>query len=132
MEDSVEDVNRKVKKAYCPPLIAEKNPILDYVRSIILPSMGSISIALKEVECIFSSSSTDPLLLIQPSSKETVVYEDYATLEADFVSGRIHPSELKPVVAKAINDLIEPVRLHFASGEPKALLDKIKKFKVTR
>ena len=29
-------------------------------------------------------------------------------------------------------DTTEPVRKHFESGEPKKLLDKIKKFKVTR
>jgi tyrosyl-tRNA synthetase len=39
---------------------------------------------------------------------------------------------LKPAVTDAINAIIEPVRQHFASGEPKKLLEKIKKFKVTR
>jgi tyrosyl-tRNA synthetase len=48
------------------------------------------------------------------------------------VSGKIHPGDLKPAVADAINTILEPVRVHFATGEPKALLDKIKKFKVTR
>lgn len=59
-------------------------------------------------------------------------YVNYENLEADYLSGRIHPGDLKPAVAAAINTILEPVRLHFASGEPKALLDKIKKFKVTR
>jgi tyrosyl-tRNA synthetase len=60
------------------------------------------------------------------------VYTVYDDFEKDYSSGRIHPSVLKPVVAEAINKIIEPVRVHFASGEPKVLLDKIKKFKVTR
>jgi tyrosyl-tRNA synthetase len=60
------------------------------------------------------------------------VYSDFASLEADFVSGKIHPGDLKPAVTDAINAIIEPVRQHFASGEPKKLLEKIKKFKVTR
>ena len=59
-------------------------------------------------------------------------YTDYEAFEKDYTSGRIHPSVLKPAVAAAINKIIEPVRLHFASGEPKALLEKIKKFQVTR
>lgn len=61
-----------------------------------------------------------------------VEYSTYEELEADYLSGRIHPGDLKPAVSDAINTILEPVRIHFASGEPKALLDKIKKFKVTR
>ncbi len=59
-------------------------------------------------------------------------YSEYGQLEADFLSGRLHPSDLKPAVAEAINSILEPVRQHFSSGEPKALLEKVKKFKVTR
>ena len=46
--------------------------------------------------------------------------------------GRIHPSQLKPAVTEALNGILEPVRAHFASGEPKRLLEKVKSFKVTR
>jgi tyrosyl-tRNA synthetase len=56
----------------------------------------------------------------------------YDSLEADFISGRVHPGDLKAAVAEAINRILEPVRRHFESGEPKALLDKVKKFKVTK
>jgi len=31
-----------------------------------------------------------------------------------------------------IDRILEPVRQHFSQGEPKKLLEKIKKFKVTR
>ena len=65
-------------------------------------------------------------------ASETVDYTSADTLDADFVSGRVHPSDLKPAVTAAINSIIQPVRDHFASGEPKALLEKIKKFKITR
>lgn len=64
--------------------------------------------------------------------QEDVEYLAYEAMEADFVSGRIHPGDLKPAVADALNRILEPVRKHFESGEPKALLDKIKKFKVTK
>lgn len=67
-----------------------------------------------------------------PNLQEPVVYTTYEELEADYLSGKIHPGDLKPAVADAINTILEPVRVHFATGEPKALLDKIKKFKVTR
>ena len=44
MEDTREDVNRKIKKSFCPPQIAKDNPILDYCVSIIFPSFGSMTI----------------------------------------------------------------------------------------
>jgi len=53
-------------------------------------------------------------------------------LEEDYRQGKIWPGDLKPAVTEAINRILEPVRTHFESGEPKKLLDKIKKFKVTR
>ena len=32
MEDTIEDVNRKIKKSFCPEKIVEGNPILDYCK----------------------------------------------------------------------------------------------------
>ena len=108
MEDSADDVKRKIKKAYCPPGIVEKNPILDYARNIVIAFLGK--------------------LVINISGTELVEYTDAYLLEADFASGRVHPSDIKPAVTDAINQILEPVRVHFSSGEPKVLLDKIKAF----
>lgn len=72
----------------------------------------------------------NPSLFVQEEAP--VQYERYEDLEADFVSGRVHPGDLKPAVTDAINRILEPVREHFASGEPKQLLEKIKKFKITK
>lgn len=30
MEDSAKEVEKKIKKAYCPPQVIDQNPILDY------------------------------------------------------------------------------------------------------
>jgi tyrosyl-tRNA synthetase len=40
MEDSVEDVQQKIKKAFCEEKNITQNPVLEYVRNIILPSVG--------------------------------------------------------------------------------------------
>lgn len=63
---------------------------------------------------------------------EAIHYTEYEEVEKDFLSGRLHPSDLKPAVAEALNRILEPVRLHFSQGEPKKLLERVKKFKVTR
>lgn len=31
------DVNVKIKKAYCPPVVVNENPCLEYIRYIIFP-----------------------------------------------------------------------------------------------
>eukprot|EP00607_Mallomonas_marina_P011012 CAMPEP_0182419414 /NCGR_PEP_ID=MMETSP1167-20130531/3884_1 /TAXON_ID=2988 /ORGANISM="Mallomonas Sp, Strain CCMP3275" /LENGTH=264 /DNA_ID=CAMNT_0024594339 /DNA_START=527 /DNA_END=1321 /DNA_ORIENTATION=+ len=111
MEDSADDVKRKIRKGYCPPQVVEGNPILDYTKHIIFGFYGTMTCTIGE---------------------ESIVYNTYTELEADFVSGKLHPSDLKPAVTLAINRILEPVRQHFESGEPKKLLDKIKKFKITR
>ena len=69
------------------------------------------------------------LLFIFQGSVEYVAYE---TLEADYLSGKVHPGDLKAAVTESLNRILEPVRAHFAQGEPKILLEKIKKFKVTK
>lgn len=113
MEDSADDVKKKIKKAFCPPEVVNGNPVIDYAKNIVLGYHGEIKI-------------TDG------RSGESVTYTDAATLEADYTAAKIHPGDLKASVTEAINRIIEPVRVHFSSGEPKALLEKIKKFKVTR
>jgi len=50
-------------------------------------------------------------------------------LEAAYLDGSLHPGDLKPALASAINTLIEPVRNHFKTNEDaKKLLATIKKY----
>lgn len=94
MEDSIEDVNRKIKKSFCPDMIVANNPILDYCKNIILPAFGTYAIQVKSLNL----------------KKE---YKSYDELEADFKVGTLHPGDLKPAVAEGINRLLQPVRDHF-------------------
>lgn len=46
------------------------------------------------------------------------------------MEGKLHPADLKPAVAKVINELIEPVRQHFKNNaEARNLLNLINSFK---
>jgi tyrosyl-tRNA synthetase len=111
MEDTIEDVNRKIRKAFCRPGVIEPNPILEYVKYIILPLENT--------------------LVIQKPQKwggDCFEYKEYDKLEQDFVSGIIHPEDLKKSVAPAINRLLQPVRNHFDTDpEAKKLLKEVKK-----
>lgn len=115
MEDSAEDVVRKISKAYCPPQVIEKNPIIEYAKYIVFPSFGSLTINRPE------------------KYGGNLFYKTHTDLEADFVSGALHPGDLKSGVAEAINKLIEPVRQHF-KNDPYArrLLELVRSFQVTK
>ena len=49
--DSAEDVKRKIKKAFCPPEVVEKNPIMDYAQNIIFGYYGTLTVNSQEVCC---------------------------------------------------------------------------------
>ena len=94
MEDTIEDVTRKIKKSFCPEKVVDNNPILDYCKSIIFPAFGTYSIFVK-------------------TFGEKKEYKSYEELQADFTEGSLHPGDLKPAVAEGINKLLQPVRDHF-------------------
>jgi tyrosyl-tRNA synthetase len=72
------------------------------------------------------------LALCSSARQELVTYRTQEELVADYRSGRIHPGDLKAAVSEALNRILDPVRRHFETGEPKKLLDKIKKYKITK
>ena len=44
MEDSAEEVTRKIKKAFCPPAVVKGNPILDYCKNIVFGARDKITV----------------------------------------------------------------------------------------
>lgn len=105
MEDSEEEVNKKIKKAHCAPGNIDNNPVLEYARYIIFPKYGSITIANRP-------------------------YNSSTKLEAAFIANEIHPKDLKMAVAAAINFAIEPVRQHFKNNkEANDLLQQVREFR---
>lgn len=42
-------MKRKIKKAYCPPEVVEKNPIMDYAKHIIFGYYGTMTVNSQEV-----------------------------------------------------------------------------------
>jgi len=115
MEDSEQEVKTKIKKAYCPPCTVEKNPCIEYVRHLVLPRFGEFAV----------DRSAD--------NGGRVVYTSMAPLVADYEAGALHPGDLKPALAQAINAMIAPGRAHFDTNPDAAkLLKQVKAFKVTK
>ena len=113
MEDTEADVQRKVKKAFCPEQVVAENPVIEYAKYIIFPSFG------------------DEMTLDIKTDKGTEkrTYKSFSAFEADYLQGAIHPNDLKPAVASYINRLLQPVRAHF-KNDPYArqLLEAIKRW----
>lgn len=115
MEDSVAEVNSKIKTAYCPPQVIEKNPCIDYLKHIVFQSRKEFVVSRKE----------------ENGGNKT--YTSFEDLVKDYTEGLLHPGDLKPALAKAINEIIEPVRKHFETDQrAKGLLAQVKKYRTTR
>jgi len=52
-------------------------------------------------------------------------------LTEDYSAGNLHPGDLKPALAKAINKIIQPVRDHFNNDpEARILFEQVKEYRV--
>ncbi len=115
MTDSVDDVNRKIKKAYCPEKKTDDNPILEYCQYIIFERISPFTIERPEK---YGGNAS---------------YKTYAQLEKAFAAGEVHPSDLKTSVAKYINQLLQPTRDYFEKNkEAKKLKELVESWQVTR
>ena len=115
MNDSEEDIKRKISKAYCPAKLTEENPMLEYSRYIIFEKFPSMEIKRPEK---FGGDLN---------------IENYSELEKSYSEGKIHPMDLKNAVSYYINEAVNPVREAFhKDAKLRHLLETIKKFEVTR
>lgn len=110
MDDSRSEVNRKIKKAFCPPQVIEGNPILEYVKYLIFEKDSEFTIKLKH--------------------EGEMTYASYSALEEDYQRGRLHPADLKPAVAQRLNSYLDEIRDYFAQNpEADRLREEVAKFR---
>lgn len=89
-EESVED---KIMDAFCPPEIADANPVLQIYKHTIFPGVGEVRIERKD------------------KYGGDISYASYNELESDYVSGRLHPLDVKTTAARYLNEILEPIRI---------------------
>ena len=114
MEDAAADVQRKIKRAFCPPGQVEGNPCLDWIKHIVFPKLGAWTVKRA------------------PDNGGDAPYGAFEALARDYAAGLLHPGDVKASLTDTLNALLEPVRRHFAAGEPKRLLEQVCKYRVTR
>jgi len=97
LTDDDETIREKVGDAYCPAGEAEDNGVLQYLEYLLFP--------------VLESRDELPFRVERPEEYGgDLAYDGYDALEADYVSGELHPADLKPAVGDAIADVVAPVR----------------------
>lgn len=93
VDESAEDIEKKIKGAFCPAKVVENNPVLAICKYHIFPRI-------------------EAGMTVERPAKfgGDVHYDRYEALEADFVSGAMHPMDLKMTCAKYMIEILEPVR----------------------
>jgi len=106
LTDDTETVEEKIGGAYCPAGEVKDNGVLDYLNHLVFPVLDI---------------DDEAFVVSRPEEYGgDLVYDDYDAVEEDFRSGELHPADLKPAVATAISDVIDPVRTRL-TGEPELL-----------
>lgn len=94
IHDAPADIERKIKKAFCPPEV-EGNPMLAICRYMLFREA--------------------PTFIIDRPEKfgGKLVFNSYAELEEAYAAQKLHPMDLKMGVAKALSDYLAPAREYF-------------------
>jgi len=115
MDDSEEEVKKKILGAYCPAKQVELNPILEYCKYLIFEKFKEMKI---ERPKKFGGN---------------ISFSNYSDLEKEYVAGDLYPLDLKNATVLYINKMLEPTRIYFKKNKKAAdLLKQVKSFKVTR
>ena len=135
MNDSENDIKRKIKQAFCAPGNIDKNPLIDWIQHLILELKGSITIKTKtkteikqtESNLLKVQSTHDlqevqqtelDLLKVQPThdlqevqpTHDLQTYTEINSIKDNFKSLLIHPKDLKIAITQALIELIKPVQ----------------------
>lgn len=92
VDDSPEDMKKKLKGAFCTEGEAKDNPVLALFKYHITPRYPEIVIKRPEK---FGGD---------------LHYQNYEALESDFSLRKVHPMDLKTAAAEYMNEILEPVR----------------------
>jgi len=110
--DSAKQVEKKLKKAFCEEGNIENNPILAFIKTVLIP-----------INCLATGKESFEITRPEKFGGNTL-YESYEALEKAFLDKQIHPGDLKMSAANALNAILEPIRKEFESPERQELLNK--------
>ena len=116
MDDSVEEIGKKISKAFCVEKEINYNPVLDWTKYI-----------------IFAIGKKPKLKIKRPDKfGGNAEYSSYEDLEKDFEKGKLHPADLKSAVAEKLIEILKPARDHLSSPRIKKLKKEMESLMITR
>jgi tyrosyl-tRNA synthetase len=92
VHEPVEDLETKIKAAFCPPGVADGNPVLQIYKHTIFPVVEEMRI---ERPAKYGGD---------------VNYVRYEDLERDYTGGELHPLDVKTTAARYLNEILAPIR----------------------
>lgn len=105
------DILRKVNKAFCPEKVAEGNPLIEYAENLVLRDR--------------------PLKVERPEKfGGDVEFATSTKLREAYVSGALHPMDLKSAVGRELAQMLKPARDYFEKNPH--YLEELKNIKITR
>ncbi len=114
MDDTAEDIKRKISKAYCPEKNVEENPILEYCKYLLFQQSKEFTIR-------------------RPAKYGgDLAFMTYEDLAASYAKGQLHPMDLKIAIAEQLAQLLEPVQIALSKGKAAKLKEQVASFSVTR
>ena len=115
LDDSPEEIKRKISNAFCPEGEANFNPVLDWVKHIIFRNEKSV-------------------LYIEREKKfgGDIDYASYQDAEMDFLTKKLHPMDLKNAVAENLIRFLEPARKYFELPKIKKMKEEMDSLLITR
>jgi tyrosyl-tRNA synthetase len=105
IHDSPDEIQAKIRRAFCPPQEAEFNPVLDWIDKLLFRIAGG------------------PLHIDRsPQNGGPVTFERYEDLADAYVSGALHPMDAKAALSERLIEMLAPARARFAEPEQAAML----------
>ncbi len=95
IHDTPEEIEGKLKAAFCPAGDLEGNPVTELARLIVMPTLGKLTVHRPE------------------KWGGDIELPSWEALEEAFASEQLHPADLKAAVAEALAEIQRPVREHF-------------------
>jgi len=101
IDDSPQDISRKIQKAFCPEKEIQYNPILDWAEQLIFSRE-------KEITILRDSKYGGDL-----------TFTSFEKLQNSYQKGELHPQDLKNFVSNYLIELLKPARDYFHQGAGK-------------
>ena len=117
LHDSKEDIKRKVRRAYCPPNDIIVNPIFSMLENVVYPYITRMNMSFKIVNLKTGRESE---------------YFSLDEVERDYLSGEIHPLDLKNAVSEYIWMMVKPVSEYLREGAGRKYMEELSELGITR